>query len=219
MLIAMRRPFAIATLACTLLSPAAPGRAEDGADVSRPDVRPGDRWTYRRVDYDSVRTPRRIEQRVTFANDHVILLVQKNRRGEETDVTMTAEWNLVSSGNGGVYYPHSANLRFPLRPGDSWRASYEVKFPRRGAYDVKHDRAVKVAGWEDVEVPAGRFRALKVMSEGSFERLDRSLAGSVSETVWYVPQVKRYVKWIFESRGFRGRIEWWGLELADYRLQ
>lgn len=188
------------------------------APIPRPEVKAGDRWSYRRVDHETGKVLGRGEQEVTFANDRVIQLVQKNPNGQEIDVTATAEWNLVSNANSGVFYPHNGVLRFPLRPGDSWHSDYEVKFPRRGAFDVKHDRVVKVVGWEDVQVPAGRFRALKVVSEGSFQRLDRSLAGTASDTVWYVPEVKRYVKWTFESRGYRGRIEWWTLELVQYQV-
>ncbi len=192
-------------------------RGEEQTAIERPVVRPGDSWTYRRTDYETGESIVR-QQQVMFANEHVIELVQNNDSGGETDITMTAEWNLVSSGNGGVYYPNSAILKFPLRVGDSWHAQYEVKFPRRGAFDVAHDREVKAAGWEEVTVPAGTFRALKVVSKGSFQHLDKSLAGSATEIVWYVPAVKRYVKWTYETRDFRGVLQSWAFELLKYQL-
>ena len=76
-----------------------------------------------------------------------------------------------------------------------------------------------VVGWEDVQVPAGRFHALKVVSEGSVQRSDRPRPGDVSETVWYVPEVRRFVKWIFESRNRMGPVQSWEFELTAYLLQ
>lgn len=194
--------------------------AQSEAPIARPDIKAGERWKYRRIDYASGKSVALIELEVTFANERVIQLIQKSsRKEEETDVTFTAEWNQVSSGNAGVFNPHNGMLRFPLRAGDSWNSRYDVKFPRHGDFEVRHQRAVKAIGWEDVEVPAGRFRALKVVSAGTFQRLDVPRSGTVEEIVWYVPEVKRFVKWTFENAGMRGRIEWWGFELLEYKLK
>jgi hypothetical protein len=93
-----------------------------------------------------------------------------------------------------------------------------VKFPLRGAWEVRHKRHVKVVGWEEVTVPAGTFRALRIEAEGPFERVDMPIVGTAKEVMWYVPQVKRYVKWTFENWNVRGRNQWWGWELLDYEL-
>jgi hypothetical protein len=172
------------------------------------------------MDYQSGNETNIMEARVTFASERVIQLVQTTARGDvEKDVTMTGEWNQVSSANGGVFVPHNGLMRFPMRPGDAWESSYTVKFPRRGAFEVQHERKVRVLGWEDVEVPAGKFRALKVESEGSFQRLDKSIAGTAKEVVWYVPEVKRFVKWTFENTARGRRLEWRGFELLGYQVQ
>ena len=189
-------------------------------DVPRPDVKAGDSWTFRRVEYETNAVTAVFVTRATFANDRVIHLVSNREGGEkEVDSIFTAEWNQVSSANSGIFEPHQDIFRFPLRPGNTHEARYEVKFPQQGAYQVRQERKVRVAGWEEVTVPAGRFRALRVESEGTFQRLDRSLSGTVKEVMWYVPEVKRYVKWTFESSSRRGRIQWWGFELMDYKLQ
>ncbi len=67
---------------------------------------------------------------------------------------------------------------------------------------------------EEVTVPAGKFRALRVESEGPFQRIDTAISGTAKETAWYAPEVKRYVKWTFNGRG-----QWWGLELLEYKVQ
>ncbi|HET7672116.1 MAG TPA: hypothetical protein VFK84_17040 [Burkholderiales bacterium] len=194
--------------------------AAQAQDVPRPDVKAGDSWTFRRVDYESNAVSAVFVTRASFANDRVIQLVS-NRQGDEKEIDsiFTAEWNQVSSANSGIFEPHQDIFRFPLRPGNTHEARYEVKFPQQGAYQVRHERKVRVVGWEELTVPAGRFRALRVESEGTFQRVDVSLAGRVKEVMWYVPEVKRYAKWTFENHGFRGRIQWWGFELVDYKVQ
>jgi len=207
--------FAI-VLGCAAL---AVGAAESDP-VERPQVKAGDSWAYRRVDYFTNQPEGLFRDSVTFANERVIQTVgQRGKDPQEIDSTFTAEWNFVSSANGGIFNPDQGLFRFPLRAGDTHEAHYRVKLPQQGAYEVQHDRRVKVVGWEDVSVPAGKFRALRVESEGSFQRRDTSISGKVREIAWYAPEVKRYVKWTFENWNFRGRIQWWGLELLEYQVQ
>lgn len=194
--------------------------AADPDAVARPQIKPGDHWTYRRIDYESQRRSGAFTETVTFANDRVIEIVGDRRRDDkEIDTTYTAEWNLISSRNSGIFDPDQGLLKFPLRLGDVHDARYEVKFPRQGAYEVRHARHVKVVGWEEVKVPAGKFRALRIESEGTFERVDKSLSGTARDIIWYVPEVKRYVKWTFEASSFKGRIQWWGWEMVSYQLK
>ena len=108
--------------------------------IPRPSVKPGDSWGYRRTDFNTGQHSGRIQLEVTFANDRVIQLVQRSpSKSEDIDVTMSAEWNQINSGNSGVFNPHSGILKFPLRAGDSWTSTYDVKFPREGDYEVKID--------------------------------------------------------------------------------
>ena len=46
---------------------------------------------------------------------------------------------------------------------------------------MRHDRRVKVVGWEEVGVPAGKFRALRIESEGRFQRVDTSISGTAKD--------------------------------------
>ncbi|HWI36594.1 MAG TPA: hypothetical protein VNU64_09080 [Burkholderiales bacterium] len=192
--------------------------AAHAQDAPRPDVKAGDTWVYQRTDFmDNHKSVLKLQ--VTFANEKVIHVVQVSQTGDkEMDSTSTAEWNTVVSARDGVFTPHSGLLHFPLHPGARWKSSYTVKFPRQD-FDARHERWVTVVGWEDVQVPAGRFRALKVVSEGTVHRSDRPRPGDVSETVWYVPEVRRFVKWIFESRNRMGPVQSWEFDLSAYLLQ
>ena len=55
---------------------------------------------------------------------------------------------------------------FPMKVGDAWTADWID--PRRQGVQVSAHfrRAYRVVGWEDVTVPAGKFHALKIESDG-----------------------------------------------------
>ena len=195
------------SLAAALLAACATPPGSD-ALLARPEVKPGDRWSYSAINHLTSAPGESYEVRATFADGNVIMGVATWEDAAEGDVSWTAEWNaVVSSTDGmgmfdrvGVFDPHSALFKFPLRVGASWNSVYEVQLPRRNDLRVRHERTVRVAGYEDVEVPAGRFRALKLVAEGTYRRLDFTRAsGSTRTAVWYVPAVKRWVKLTHEE--------------------
>jgi len=79
---------------------------------------------------------------------------------------------------------------WPLDVGQRWvhRGDYEARDSKR-----QHNDTFGVVAAETVEVPAGRFHALKVVRE----------AGRDSDQYWYAPEVRWYVRWI----GRRGEIQ------------
>jgi hypothetical protein len=197
--------------------------AQSDAPVPRPEVKVGDRWTYRRFDYDANQQRSRYEMRVVFAERGVIQVVNSQRsKEEEFDTTYTADWNAVTV-PGRVINPHTGWFKFPLQVGATYDARYEVTLTkkRQEGAESRNERHVKVVGWEEVVVPAGKFRALKIVSDGSFRRLDNTaLAGTSRNVIWYVPEVRRWVKITLENRPQqRGRGEHTGEELLEYHLQ
>lgn len=83
--------------------------------------------------------------------------------------------------------------------------------------------SVKTAGWEEIRVPAGSFRALRVEAEGR-RGSDPEIAwqakqaGRFRYTVWYAPEARRYVKahhqsWAMTQAPFGEEL----LELVAYR--
>ena len=87
---------------------------------------------------------------------------------------------------------------FPLYPGKTWEDSYDWEV--RGAAPVKGkaDDRGKVVGWEEVQVPAGNFRALKVEVESRFYGKG-GMADDSTLIYWYAPQVNRFVKFDYRS--------------------
>ena len=193
--------------------------AQEDKPVPRPDVKLGDRWTYQRMDYDANKAlgqPYHI--RVVFAERGVIQMVSV-RKGDEVDTTYTHEWNAVTV-PGRVFNPHTGWFKFPLQVGATYTAAFETIVLKKDATS-RNERRVRVVGWEEVVVPAGKFRALKIVSEGQFRRIDNTtLSGTARNVIWYVPEVKRWVKSTFENESPRkGRLEYSGEELVAFEVQ
>lgn len=210
----MRR--ALAGLLCIVALGAA---ADDDALVLWPQVKVGDRWTYRLTDEASVKI---YDLKVTFVGQDAIQAVSTIRgTGQEIDTTWTPEWNAVNDRLTGSFFPESGLLRFPLKPGRRYTSEYEVARPHtRDSFRAKNTLAVSVVGWQEVTVPAGTFRALKIDAPGTYERLDVRRRGPLRVTLWYAPEVRRWVKRTFENRAPGGRLlRHESQELVEYRLQ
>lgn len=199
--------------------------AQAQLQVERPHVSVGERWTYQRMNYDAGKPGSRYEMQVVFADRGVIQVVSTQKsKDEEVDTTYTADWNAVSTA-ARVFYPHTGWFKFPLQVGDSYKAAYDTVIPKQNI-KARNERQVTVVGWEDVVVPAGKFRALKIVSDGRFQRVETSSVSGISRNViWYVPAVKRWVKITLENRPDgakgkgKGRGEYSGEELVEYKVQ
>ena len=90
---------------------------------------------------------------------------------------------------------------FPLTPGKTWSAEARWQIPdieQAGRSDVDG----KVGDWEQVTVPAGTYRAIKVdLTIRLIGRL--GFNDTTRITYWYVPEVNRFVKYHYqdESQG------------------
>jgi hypothetical protein len=206
---------ALAALFAFLAAFAGIGQPQAQPAVARPEVKVGDRWVYQRTDHRAKPPVYRYELQVSFVDAraiHTVLVRQGKRR--ESDATWTPEWNGVVAVDEGVVELERGLLGFPLAVGAQYRAAWQMRRARAGAFLARHERQVRVAGWEDVEVPAGRFRALRIEANGTWQRLDRKTSDWARNTVWYAPQAKRWVKTLYEDA--HGKI---GEELVFYVIQ
>jgi hypothetical protein len=194
--------------------------ATDDEPVKRPYVEVGDCWTYRSYTISragkSASNGGGFKLCITFV-DHskdVVLAVSNTNDGRELDFAFTGEWNPIANTRN-VLTEVPRFLKFPLHVGDTHSFDYEW---RRKSEKMESGRTrfnMKVIGWEDVVVPAGTFRALRLEGIGIGRRTDLGNSGQYEDrlTGWYVPAVNRYVKWIFGDINEQ-RVE----ELAEYRL-
>ena len=197
-------------LICPLLA-----HAQSEPAARRPWVEPGDCWTYRA---SNVFGPgNELHSLCVNFVDHKTILATSTRKsdGKEVDSTWTREWNAVSSYTGFIYRPSAGFFQFPLEIGQKFTSKFDVLRPRSDVVLSHVEVLSEVLGWEDVEVPAGKFRALKIESKSVSRRSDGK-GGAVRTIIfWYEPEVRRWVK--FVSSGVN--VETLGEELLEFRLK
>jgi hypothetical protein len=137
-------------------------------------------------------------------------------------------------GVNGVETVVSRPLAFPLALGKSWNVNYVENNPNPRHLRETFDIAYKAIGWEDVTTPAGAFKALKIEGKGNWvadtaprvqtnsvvaqqgATVGRSsqnviqgpqrATGRIYQVVWYVPEVKRWVKSRDETLSSTGQV-------------
>jgi hypothetical protein len=89
---------------------------------------------------------------------------------------------------------------------------------RQLSADATIDMQLRVAGREQVTVPAGTFDAIKVVAEGRGNSFINRIPLHSIVTIWYAPAAKRFVK--FDARTYERTLpqELSTFELVDYKL-
>jgi len=185
----------------------------------------GDSWTYRLSESSraSAGKPRSYVAKVLAASDSTIL------EEYSIDDEITGEWahssgSYIAGLGKSVFAPYLPAFA-DFSPGMALRRVQIVDPACTGNYACSG--AARLLGSEMVEVPAGSFAAYKVEIEqtwwpaypsGNFHAL---LRGGRTLTVWYVPSIKRAVK--FSSRATFGEMPpldaTFDLELVSYQVK
>ncbi|WP_294001335.1 hypothetical protein [Sphaerotilus sp.] len=220
--------------------------------VESPPLKAGDSWVYQYTveTGSSGWTKTRNElavNRVTAAN----LYLSTKQSGSTQNVrefVIGADWGRLRAVNGKETVV-ARPLKFPMTIGQSWELQYTEQKPpnSRNKYET-HNTKYVVVGREDVEVPAGKFSALKIEAEGTWqaeaEPVSRVVQGAEStqgnttmisqvqnsagmvstgrtyKAYWYVPEVRRWVKSVEEYYTSNGtRNERYAEELESYKLK
>ena len=220
-------------LQVALNRPAAPAAAPEAARVALSAPRSaaissggaaapkaGDHWVYKLTDrdYSVVR-----ERKYTFRVESVTDTSIQARTGSKNWFRFTRDWNLMANVPGdGIerrFDPPVPVYSFPLEPGKTWQAKYKNTRSDGRVYD--NDRTVTVDGWEEVTVPAGTFKALKVSSLTYYRRVDGGGTGGgrIVFNYWYVPEVRRPVRIEDVNIGNNGVVQQdFTSELISYKL-
>lgn len=199
--------------------------AQPVPSVEKPDLKVGDRWVFRTVDLWKNEEAAKFEYKVTSTNgDNIELERTKIDAATGSLVGRPAKrkadrstWTFVNSMMTEGKY---VTFAFPLEVGKTWEFEYSTK--TTSGDSVSQKRTAKVESWEDVVVPAGQFKALKVVHSGHYTRSTAmsSWSGVVSEVFWYAPNVKRFVK--REYRDTIGSGQTWehvSDELIEYEVK
>jgi len=172
--------------------------------AARPDWKVGDTWTVGITTSGFGGAGRRDEVRVVKEVAETGYQVENTKKeGGATSVetlNLSRDLNLIAASQEFKW------LQWPLEPGRA------IQFEVTGTNQVVTWKG-KVVGWEEVEVPAGKFKALRV----EFDRSGQ-LQGSASESVWYAPEAKAVVKRVQMRPGSQRTRDLITYELVAYKL-
>ncbi len=175
-----------------------------------PRVREGDRWRYEIIDNYRREKQRELTARVvsTQPQCRVELLDAQGRRvGDEL---YTSPWQVLQE----PFYDQVQIFEGPVpllpnlgTPGS--RQGFRTHYRVAGSDDRLYwDVTVEARFWERLRVPAGEFDTLRVQRNIRFQHSDRFRLGPPwrFETLWYAPQVNRWVQ-----REWTGGYRWAGM--------
>ncbi len=189
---------------------------DDTGPIVRPPVQSGDQWVYRRSNGKSSMVLRQSAQRVS--QEGIALRTELDNSPDSSTALYNREWSLVASGYND-YMPALRYYAFPLYVGKRW--SIDSALSNFGAGQTSRVKGEAAAvRWEQVEVPAGKFLALRIEIDmetadpGDAERKVR-----VRETHWYARTVLRAVKVESHSIVGEGVPSTEIIELMAYRME
>ena len=160
--------------------------------IPRPELKVGDTWTYHVTNRPTFGNPATTKREVTQTVQEVLgdgyRIVTTGTEATGTPAApgtfeFTTDLNPRSRAAEGRGWREFKRLQWPLEPGKTWKFEFEQVDPSTpSVWSGKAD------DWTEFSVPAGRFRAIKVVL--TRESLGAS-AATVRETFWYSPEAKR----------------------------
>jgi hypothetical protein len=212
-------PLAVVTLAIVIVGLGGCGKKPLpplSAIVDAPYIRPGSSWTYK-VEDSTWNAPAMVT--LTFMKDDVYKNagVLAFATGNET-ILYDRDLNFVAvAADGRILREASPSLRsldFPFYVGKEWRSVFTFQDNQKGLSWTPVEVFWRVKEYDEISVPAGKFRAFLIESEPSTNW------GVRKERVWYAPQAKQLVKRIRERTAAhyegKGKDTW---ELVQYTLK
>jgi hypothetical protein len=211
--------------------------------VEKPLFKEGDKWVYSvRVDENKAgimnSSTRKWEASISRVGSHTLVLANKavdsNLPPNETQYN--TDWSTTRNVNGKnvvVSNPYD----FPMKVGQTWKFDATEEHADPAVKTLRNVLQYTVLGWEDVKVPAGTFKALKIEMEGEwFKEFElqgaatksaastgasgatiavdarapftpRPISGRMYKLYWYVPSIKRDVKMIVEDFNPAGGVQ------------
>jgi hypothetical protein len=108
-------------------------------------------------------------------------------------------------------------FNFPLDIGKSWKDKFTVKPTTLGGQEITYLETFTPLGWEDIEIQAGKFKAVKLEYR---QEIVGQTAGRPKEGkawYWYSPDVKYMLKCQYEKSDYWDATYDW--ELSSFKLK
>jgi|HubBroStandDraft_1064217.scaffolds.fasta_scaffold100380_2 hypothetical protein len=219
-----------------LYSFCAASTAASAEEFQQPKFTPEDTWVYHEKSQRGAKVNEVDVELSVVRSEGDDLLVAAKPAGSSQAPRQTmykSDWSRFRGING-VETIVMRPLSFPLSVGKSWSVEYTEINPDAAHSKEQFTIPFKAVAWEDVETPAGKFKALKIVANGNWvadvvarTRIDTGVAGApgaaqmsrqdvvqgprriegrVYHAIWYVPAVKRWVKSIDETFSSDGQV-------------
>jgi len=214
------------SIACLTVSTAALAQT-----VEQPIFKSGDHWVYRMTTEKAPNSwvQTRDEFTISRVTASAIYLSVKQSGSTQppNEIFAGLDWSRIRNVNGKETVVNRP-FAFPLTIGKTWNLRYEEDHPQGTNFKSQlWESKYTVVSFETIEVPAGKFKALKIESEGDWvgeiaprqnvvqgaqitqgststvTRIENTPAGTkatgrIYRAFWYVPEVKRWVKSVEE---------------------
>jgi hypothetical protein len=197
-----------------------------------PTLQPDDTWTYRRT---TETTQNNVWRQIHFEGSIVrnsgSTVLIRNREVDSPnpprEILINSDWSTFRSLAGKETVVHRP-YAFPLTLGKTWDLEFTDDHPNNKNHKSETRKLkYRVVDWEDIEVPAGKFKALKIEADGVWtgeiapkvvanvttqageqgttaaaqttKVTAETVTGRLYQAYWYVPEVKREVKSVEEN--------------------
>jgi hypothetical protein len=218
--------------------------------ITAPTIKENDTWTYRQTEEKGPSGWNQVREEVTVTRASQSSIYYSSKPSGSSQPPRESfsgvDWSRTRDVNGKETVVNRP-LSFPLTVGKTWEIHYIEQHPTKAHKSEQWDHEYKVVGYELVEVPAGKFNAIKIEAEGHWtaelepmqtvvqgaqstanatsmvtqtQRTNAEpVAGRTYKAFWYAPEVKRWVKSVEEYYGSAGvRNERYTQELESYKV-
>ena len=184
--------------------------AAQAQSVSAPAAEEGNTWEFQTLDlWSGKMTSRMTRKTIGVAGEYARMLYETTEVGKTGEFIKPRvnEGTMRADLNSNVMYrgekQERTTYKWPLEPGKKWTYQIKEDLPLAANAStpqvITNTTEVEAKGWEPVEVPAGKFKALKLVYKNSWSTENPVSKGIGISTSWYCPDIKTVVQSTFES--------------------
>lgn len=176
--------------------------------VEGPGVKVGDTWIFNKINGWNGEIEDISVVKVTRVAPYGIFMEATAPDGSGlARIERTADFNLLRIQTPQftrTMFPFYPNFSFPLWVGKRWKGRVTFGNTAEQGKEVRAELEARVVGYETVTVPAGTFRALKIVMEGYYSLVAPSPeywsgTGRIEDTLWYVPTLRNAVRYEYRD--------------------
>jgi hypothetical protein len=156
--------------------------------AAQPVLQPQDTWTFRRTTETQPNVWRQMHFEGTVLRSSASTTLMQNKEVDSPnpprEILIGSDWSSFRSLSGKETIVHRP-FTFPMSVGKSWDLEFTADHPSNKSHKSETRKLkYRVVGWEEVEVPAGKFKALKIEADGSWsgEIAPRTTASTATQS-------------------------------------